>query len=442
MTRTRIARTLLILALAVGAAVPASPQAPVKLTLDDAIARGLEASHQLAEAAARTDAAQASVRVNDAADRPIVSAIAGYQRTNHVDAFGFPVGGGPPLVIYPDIPDNFRTRLDLQWPIYNGGRTDALLRAARAEAAASSEDLVTARADLRLEITRAFWALVTSDETVTVLQESLRRVDAHLADVRNRRAVGLVPPSDVLTAEAQRSHQEVGLIDARARRDSAMADLARLVGLPIDATIVPDVTLTPAVPSREPTGALVERAKADRPERKAIAERVAAAGERQQAAAAGTRPQFSVTGGVDYASPNPRHFPRSIRWQTSWDAGMNLAWAFWDGGRGRAQVAEAAAAERALRERLADLDTRIATDVLQRRLELDASLAAIRAAEDGVRSAAEARRVVAERFNAGVATNTDVLDAQTDLLTAELDRTRALAQSRLVEARLARALGR
>jgi outer membrane protein TolC len=78
-------------------------------------------------------------------------------------------------VIYPDIPDNYRTRLDLQWPIYTGGRTDALLRAARAEASASGDELTVARADLRLEITRAFWALVTANESVTVLQESLLR---------------------------------------------------------------------------------------------------------------------------------------------------------------------------------------------------------------------------------------------------------------------------
>ncbi len=50
--------------------------------------------------------------------------------------------------------------------------------------------------------------------------------------------------------------------------------------------------------------------------------------------------------------------------------------------------------------------------------------------------------MVGERFTAGVATNTDVLDAQTALLQAELDRTRALASARLAEARLARAVGR
>ena len=441
MTR-QILTGILALALLVPDAAAVAQTAPVRLTLEDAIARGLETSHQVAEFAARLDASQAVVRLNDAADRPQVAALAGYVRTNHVEEFGFPQPGGTFQVIYPDIPDNYRTRLDLQWPIYTGGRTDALLRAARAEASASGEDLTVARADLRLEITRAFWAVVTANESVTVLQESLRRVDAHLTDVRNRQAVGLVPPNDVLTAQAQRSRQEVLLIEARARRDTAMADLARLVGLPADAVLAPEAALTPAVPPAESTSALIERAKADRPERKAIGQRATAVSARHEAAAAGAKPQVSVAGGFDYSSPNPRHFPRSEDWRTSWDAGVSLAWSLWDGGRVRAQMAEAAAVEHGLRERLAELDTRIEVDVLQRRLELESSLAAIKATEDGVRSAAEARRVVTDRFNAGVATSTDVLDAQTDLVTAELERTRALAQSRLAEARLARALGR
>ena len=43
--------------------------------------------------------------------------------------------------IYPDVPDNWRTRLDLAWPIYTGGRTGALEHAADAERLASGEDL-------------------------------------------------------------------------------------------------------------------------------------------------------------------------------------------------------------------------------------------------------------------------------------------------------------
>jgi outer membrane protein TolC len=50
--------------------------------------------------------------------------------------------------------------------------------------------------------------------------------------------------------------------------------------------------------------------------------------------------------------------------------------------------------------------------------------------------------VTGERFAVGVATNTDVLVAQDQLITAELARARALANVRLAEARLERALGR
>jgi outer membrane protein TolC len=47
-----------------------------------------------------------------------------------------------------------------------------------------------------------------------------------------------------------------------------------------------------------------------------------------------------------------------------------------------------------------------------------------------------------ERFAVGVATPTDLLVAQEALLNAQLARARALANLRLAEARLARALGR
>ena len=62
--------------------------------------------------------------------------------------------------------------------------------------------------------------------------------------------------------------------------------------------------------------------------------------------------------------------------------------------------------------------------------------------DEGVTAATEARRVVDERYRAGVIAQIEVLDAELRLLQAQLDRTRALANVRLAEARLDRALGR
>ncbi len=440
-----LAAALVVAAIPSRAHAQTAAQPPVlRVTLEDAIRDGLQRSHRLAEAAARGEAADAVTAERHAATLPQVAALAGYARTNHVDTFGILLPTNELKIIYPDVPDNYRTRLDLQWPIYTGGRLDAVERAARAEARASSDDLAAARADLRLEITRAYWALVTAREALRVVEESVIRIDAHLQDVRNQLTAGLVPPNEVLSVEAQESRQRMLRIQARTTRDVTEAELARLIGAAPGTPIEPAASLEEV--SVEPGGpqalaALLERARQQRPERAALTTRVAAAAERVTAAAAGTKPTIAVAGGFDYARPNPRIFPRDAAWKASWDASINLMWPLFDGHRARAEVAEAVATSRASEERLADFDTMLAVEVRQRGSELESSRAAIDAANDAVRSATEARRVVGERFAAGVATSTDVLDAQVALLQAELDRTQAIANARLAEARLARALG-
>jgi outer membrane protein TolC len=187
---------------------------------------------------------------------------------------------------------------------------------------------------------------------------------------------------------------------------------------------------------------LLAEARTARPERRALSNRFEASRAREDAARAAARPQVGVNAGYDYARPNPRIFPREGSWQDSWDVSVNVNWTLWDGGRHRADQAEAAAAARAIDARAADFDRQVTFEVQQRWLELDSSRAAIGAAIDGVRSATEARRVVSERFSAGVIASSELIDADLAVLQAELDLTRARANARLAEARLERAIGR
>jgi outer membrane protein TolC len=414
---------------------------PLTLTLDDAVARALAASHRIEESRARTDAASAVADARQAATRPQVAAAGGYTRTNHVDEFGILLPNNQLRIIYPDIPDNYRARLDLQWPVYTAGRLAALEDAARREAAASQRDVDGTSADVRLDVTRAFWALVVARETERVVNESLSRMGQHVRDVRNQLDAGLVPPNDVLTAQAQEARQRMLSVQARGNREVAEADLARLTGVEAGTPIVPDATLAP--PTIDATAdSLIAEALQNRPERQALEQRIAAGELRQGAASAGRKPVVALAGGVDYARPNPRIFPRLGEWRESWDAGVTVSWPVFDGGRVQAESAEAAATTRALRARLAELDSTIALDIRQRMSELAASRAAVEAADVSVQAATEARRVIGDRFEAGVATSTDVVDAQVTILQAELDRTQAIAAARLAEARLHRAVGR
>jgi outer membrane protein len=440
--RCVIAAALFVLALPAGSLAQPEPVGAVSLTLDDAIRRGLEASHRLAETLAHGEAAEAAADQRHAVQLPQVAAQAGYARTNHVQEFGVLLPNNQLRIIYPDVPDNYRTRLDVQWPLYTGGRLAAFERAARTEAAALTNELDAARADLRLEITRAYWALLTATETVRVVDESLVRTRAHLVDARNQLEAGLAAPNDVLTVEAQESRQRMLSIQARANRDVAEAELGRLVGVPPGTPVQPVTLLDPPGAVNTDLLSLVETARQARPERAALLKRLEGATDRRKAAAAATRPTIGVAGGFDYARPNPRIFPRQEEWSESWDAGINVNWPLFDGGRTRAEVAEASAFARAAQARLAEFDAVLAVELRQRVSEIESGRAAIAAAADAVRAATEARRVAGERFAAGVASSTDVLDAQVGVLQAELDRTQAVANARLAEARLTRALGR
>jgi len=437
MMRTTIAVLLFTLAPLSLAAQPVAS----RLTLADAIARAFETSHRLAEGRAREQAAQAALKGVQAGDKPIVVVSAGYTRTNHVEEFAFGQGSAR-SVVYPDIPDNFATRLSMQWPIYTSGRVDALERAATAEAQAVSADIETSRADLRFEVVRAYWAVATAREAVRVLEESAARADAQLRDARLRFDVGLIPPNEVSSLEAQRSREQAQLIEASNLRESAFIELRRLTGAAEESVVELADSLDTTVAGAQDSTALVREAFNQRPERKALTLRIGGIEARQQAAETGNKPVVAVGAGVDYANPNQRIFPRKGEWQESWDLSVNVSWPFFDFGRTKAQVAEIAAVALATRERLAEFDSVVSADVRQRLLDLDSSQAMVRAASEAVRSATDARRVVGDRFTAGVATSTDVIVAQVALLENDLARTRALAGVRLAEARLHRVLGR
>lgn len=445
MSRIPVTVVLLLTCLASAEWSVAQTPTSIRLTLADAVARGLATSHRLAEVQARAQGAQAALRGAQVADRPIISAMAGYSRTNHVPEFGILQPSGRREIFYPDIPDNVVSRASIQWPIYTSGRADALERAAAAEAQAVGADIETARADLRLEIVRAYWAVATAREAVRVLEESSTRAEAQLNDSKRRFEVGLVPPNEVSSLEAQRSRERAQLIEASNLRESALIDLRRLMGAGPEVVI----ELVDKLDAGGTSGLAadggsesIQAALGARPERKALTLRLGGIEARQQAALTATKPSVSLGAGVDYANPNPRIFPRSGEWQGSWDVSVNVNWTLWDSGRAKAQVAEAAAAATATRERLAEFDSVVAADIRQRLLDVDSGMAMIQAATDAVRSASEARRVVADRFSAGVATSTDVLVAQVALLEAELARTRALAGVRMAEARLHRAMGK
>jgi outer membrane protein len=424
----------------------ARAQGALSLTLEDAIARGVAHAPRVADADARQAAADATVESRSAAGRPSVTAFSSVLRTNHVDEFGLPQANGTTRVIFPDIPDNYRVRAELGVPLYTGGRVGALVSSARADATAAAADRRGAAADVALDVATAYWTLVTGRDRIRVLERALERADAVLADARARVDSGLAAPNEVLSTQAQRARQNVQLIQARNDASLAEAQLARLVGAQPGqaiATTTPVDRPTPEAAALEASSPsdLASRAGGARPERAALLARQTSFAAAAAAAGAAGRPQIAAVAAVEPARPNQRFVPRVDEWNTSWDLGVNVTWSLWDGGRSRADRAAASAQARAAGARVQEFDEAVSVETRQRLLDLASTRAAIAASAEAVAAATEARRVVGERFAAGVATSTDMLDSDVALLEAELEQSRLQAALRVGEARLLRTVG-
>ena len=457
-SRVSVGRGLAALALVAATAragaaqeAAASPEPILRLTLQQARERAAASAPSVEQARALERAARADVDAARANRRPDLELSAAYTRQSDVPELVLAFPGQPPRTIFPNIPDNYRTRLGGTVPVYTGGRLGALTRAAESEAAAARSDVATTAADLDLETTTAYWSLVTARESERVLADSLTAYEAHLKDARNREAVGLAARNEVLAVQVERDRAELARVRAANAAEVAEANLRRLVGAPPDARIQAAEPLAepgvlapvPVTDAEAPVvEALVEEARRRRSERQALNDLVAAGLSRVKAERAARMPQLSLAAGYDYANPNRRTLPPTAEWKDSWDVTLSLSWSVFDGGRRSAAIERAAARTEALRHQAEDLDRRIRLQVTERQLDLAAARKAVEVAARNLEAARENARVASGRHQAGVIPSSERLDAEVLQLEAGLDYTNALAQLRTAGAALERAVGR
>ncbi|HEV8121059.1 MAG TPA: TolC family protein, partial [Candidatus Polarisedimenticolia bacterium] len=168
------------------AQAPAPPEPPVvRLTVAEAVERAQQNSPALARLRALEDAATAAEKGTHAERRPDLNLLAAYSYRSHVPEFTAPAPGGGTQVIFPDIVNTYRTRLDLRFPLYDG-RLNRDTEAAEHDRLAASHDVTSGNGDTVLETRAAYWNLVAAREQERVLREAIASFDAHLKETRDR----------------------------------------------------------------------------------------------------------------------------------------------------------------------------------------------------------------------------------------------------------------
>lgn len=441
--RRRLLRAAVACVLAAASARPASAQATSPLSLGDALTRGRAGAREMLAAAARQRAAEAEVRQAAGHRWPQIRLSEQWIRTDSpADAFGmllnqerfsFPafVAGNPNA---PDPLATAITRLEVEVPVWTGGELSTRVRQARLAAEAAGETAARAGDQAAVAAAEAWIRLAQAREAVALLENSRATVAAHLELARNYAAQGMLVRSDLLRAEVELARVDDLLAEARGNARIAEANLAFRLGEPIGSAYLLAPLADPPALGRTRESWL---AAADGRRDLAGARKLLDAGELEARALRGARlPRIGVVARHDLV--DDRLFgghgdSTTIAALASID--------LFDGGSKRAAVAAAQAEAEAGR---ADLESFAEGVRLETRQAYEAAAAALerRSTSAGALSAAaEAVRIVEERFRAGVVKTTDLLDAATVRREAEMRELVARADAWLTHLRLALAAG-
>jgi outer membrane protein TolC len=306
------------------------------LTLDEAIAIGLEASPGLHASRMRVESSAAKSRETRAARLPAIRLGGGYARLSEVPPFQVNLPIFPsPVVVSQNYFNSFTLRLGVQQPLFTGFRLQAGVEAAQMLERSAGHDLEKDRTEFVFAVKSAYWGLARAREFQKVIAENIRRVREHLKDVRAFFEQGLLTKNDVLRVELELSNAEIRQIEARDAAEVALTALNSLIGLPLDT----DVELATAAGSEAsrlsaadspPDESQVEAALANRAELKSADSRIKASEFSLKAARAGFYPQVFLSGNYYYLRPNPRYMPALDKFKGTWDVAVSVSFDLWN----------------------------------------------------------------------------------------------------------------
>ena len=434
-----------LVAVALSLAATAVAADTVRLDAESAARLAVQASARMTAADARRASAESAVASADAARMPTVTTSAVLSQRSAVPEFSAPLNGpdAPPQVIFPNIETTYLADVALSQPLYTGGAISAGREAARhdLEAAGHSRDLTVV--DLRYAARVAYWQAVSTDAALRAAEAQEVRARRLQDDAQAMRAAGMAVDADVLGAEARAEAAHVDVVHAAAVRDDALAALRSLLGLDAGIPLELADAGTVAVPAAPAAlDGLVGEAMEQRPELRVAEAQIASLAARERAVDAGRKPSVGLSAQWDLARPNQRYLPLADTWNDSWSVGVMATWKLFDGDRVRSDVATVRAQRSAAAADREELARQVRLAVESARLNLQAALDAVPAA-DASRRAAEAREASSrERYAAGLAPIQEMLDAQADLADAELAQIRTRAGAWIAAAGLDRAVGR
>jgi outer membrane protein len=418
-----------------GALLANPPSEVLRLTLDQAVSKALKqnTTAQIAVLTAAQSEQDRKIALSELLPQAQLGATEQWQRVNILAQFGGER-------IFPGIPGHIGPySIFSAGPSFDGPIFDLnLLRryqASRNAANASKADSLSTREQVILLVVSQYIAALRSAADVQASQSRVDLAQALYDQAADLQKEGVGTGIDTLRANVELQNESQRLIEAQANRETTLFGLSRLLNLdprqPIELADSLSFFETPQ-PDVESS---IEQGLAARPEWKSLQEQIRAAENQKKAASELRLPSLHFSGNWAELGTMPNSAIPTYTY-----AGT-VSVPLFTGGRIRAQTVRADMDIQRLHQQQADLRNQIALDVKTALINLDSARNQVRVANLGVQLSKEEVDQARDRFNAGVANNIEVIQAQDSLARANDNQIAALYRFNQARADLARAIG-
>jgi outer membrane protein TolC len=301
---------------------------------------------------------------------------------------------------------------------------------------AARAELDVARLDAAYQAAEAYLGALQTQTLHEVAESSLSQIEADLVKVRALRDAKVLADVDVFRLEAARDQAKQSALEAEVGGETARAGLALLLDLPEDT----DLTLAPVDTTPPELGwtkdEAIAAARKQRPEVRAASRHTEQAEVGVDVVKAQYLPSVNAIG--NYTRSEGQGVFGS---KNSAFVGVMLEWNLWDWGKRGDDIDQAKSAVRSAKRYEEALDDQLAFDVKSKWLAASAKRKTVEVAESGLKASEEAYRLQKVKIEAGAATTTDVIDAESEVARARAQATIARYQYLISWMALVRAVG-
>lgn len=326
--------------------------------------------------------------------------------------------------------------LTLSWLIYDFGARAANLENARQLLSAASSSLDATVQTVFLSALQSYYNAQAARAAVSAAQESEKASRESLTAAEVRYKVGTGTPADRLQAQTAWSQATLNRIKAEGTLRNAYGTLANVMGLDANQPLKLAETsnATPDTSFERDIEVLIAEARERRPDLKATEAQVRAAQATVDSTRASGLPTLSLGLGPNWVdSGNISNRSSSI--------GLTLTVPIFSGFDTTYKIRSAQARADAASAQRDNVHLQVALDVWTAYQALTTATQTIRTTADLLASAEQSQRVALGRYKAGVGTILDVLNAQSALAGARVQRIQAMLDWNVSRASLAKAVG-